>query len=91
MNVTIKPGVALQDATQIDTIINQIREDMRILDETITNIIPEKVQTSWSEELLNGWKQYYNREVDVALEEMAVCATNLRMAVDKVLEYSNEI
>lgn len=91
MNVTIKPGVALQDATQIDSIVNQIREDMKTLNDVITNTIPSGIQTKWSEELLNNWRQYYGGDVDSAMAEMALSASNLRMAVEQVLQYSNQI
>lgn len=90
MDLTIRPGAALQDATQVDTIVNQIKEDMRTLNDVITSTIPTGIQTRWAEELLNSWTHYYNSEIDSALEEMVESATNLRVAVEKVLQYSNE-
>lgn len=90
MNLTIRPGAALQDATQVDTIVNQIREDMKTLNDVITSIIPMEIQTNWSGELLNNWVRYYNSEVDSSLEEMTESATNLRTSVEKVLQYSSE-
>ena len=91
MNVTIKPGAATQDAAQIDSIVNQIREDMKVLNDAINSTIPSGIQTNWSEELLNSWRQYYGGDVDSTLAEMAASATNLRMAVEKTLQYSNEM
>lgn len=91
MNVTIKPGAALEDATQIDSIVNQIREDMKVLNDAINNTIPSGIQTTWGDELSRNWQQYYGSDVDEALVEMAASASNLRMAVDQILKYSNEI
>ena len=90
MDLTIRPGAALQDATQVDTIVNQIKEDMRTLNDVITSTIPSGIQTKWAEELLSSWVHYYSSEIDSALEELAENATNLRVAVEKVLQYSNE-
>lgn len=91
MDITIRPGAALEDATQIDSIINQIRDDMKVLNDVINEVIPEKITTTWSDELSRNWHQYYGGDVETAMEGMSTSAANLRKAVEKALQYSNEI
>lgn len=89
MNVTIKPGAALEDATQIDSIVKQIDQDMQDLDSSFKRIIPSGVETTWSNELKQNWEQFYNNSVQNAMEEIQLSANNLRLAVDAAIKYSN--
>ncbi len=89
MDITIKPGAALEDATQIDSIVKQIDQDMQDLDSSFKRIIPSGVETTWSNELKQNWEQFYNNSVQNAMEEIQLSANNLRLAVDAAIKYSN--
>lgn len=88
MNITINPGAATDDAAQIDTIISTIESSLETLDGAIKRNIPSGVQTTWSEDVRNNWETYYSADVPAAMADMKLSATNLRMAVDKALKYS---
>lgn len=90
MNITINPGAATDDAAQIDSIISSISSSMETLDAAIKRNIPSGVQTTWSDEVRNNWERYYNADVPEAMAEMTMSATNLRLAVDQALKYSQE-
>ena len=90
MNITINPGAATDDATQIDNIVATIESSLETLDAAIKRNIPEGVQTSWSEEVRTNWETYYGADVPAAMNDMKLSATNLRLAVDQALKYSNE-
>ena len=90
MNITINPGAATDDATQIDNIIATIEASLETLDAAIKRNIPNGVQTTWSEEVRNNWETYYGADVPAAMNEMKQSAINLRLAVDQALKYSNE-
>ncbi len=88
MNITIKPGAATEDAAQIDSIINQIEQDMQTLDAAIKKNIPAGVQTNWSDTVRSNWEQYYSADIPDAMAQMSMSASNLRLAVEKALKYS---
>lgn len=88
MNITIKPGAATDDAAQIDSIIKQIEQDMQTLDAAIKKNIPDGVQTNWSETVRSNWEQYYSADIPDAMAQMSMSASNLRLAVEKALTYS---
>lgn len=90
MNLTINPNAATDDAAQIDAIVSKIETSMQELDAAIKRNIPDGVETQWSDEVRNNWEQYYSADVPEAMEEMKLSATNLRLAVDQALKYSNE-
>ena len=89
MDITIKPGAEIEDATQIDSIVKQIDQDMQDLDSSFKRIIPSGVETTWSNELKQNWEQFYNNSVQNAMEEIQLSANNLRLAVDAAIKYSN--
>ena len=90
MNITINTGAALDDAAQIDTIVRDIEADLEGLNSVITDIIPNKLQTDWSDEVRGNWDQYYSSDIPEAMEAMTLSATNLRLAVNEALRYSRE-
>lgn len=90
MNITINPGAATDDASQIDSIVSNIEASLEVLDGAIKRNIPNGVQTTWSEEVRNNWETYYSSDVPAAMQDMKLSATNLRMAVDQALKYSAE-
>ena len=61
---------------------------METLDAAIKRNIPNGVETTWSEEVRNKWESYYGSDVPEAMEAMKLSATNLRLAVDQALKYS---
>lgn len=90
MNITITPGAATDDATQIDQIVANMETNLEALDAAIKRNIPDGIQTTWSDEVRNNWETYYSADVPAAMADMKLSATNLRMAVDQALKYSNE-
>lgn len=88
MNITINTGAATEDATQIDSIIKQIEQDMQTLDAAIKKNIPDGVQTNWSDTVRSNWEQYYSADIPDAMAQMSMSASNLRLAVEKALTYS---
>lgn len=90
MNLTINPGAAIEDAAQIDSIVNDIESAMETLDAAIKRNIPNGIETTWSDQVRNNWESYYGADVPEAMEDMKLSATNLRLAVDESLKYSQE-
>lgn len=90
MNIKINPGAATEDAAQIDSLVQSIEESMQTLDSAIKSTIPEGIQTDWSEIVRSNWEAYYTADVPVAMEDMKLSATNLRVAVQQALDYSQE-
>ena len=90
MNITINPGAATDDATQIDSIVSTMEENMQTLDAAIKSTIPDGIQTTWSDTVRSNWESYYGADVPAAMEDMKLSATNLRLAVEKALSYDQE-
>lgn len=90
MNITITPGAATEDATQIDSIVDIMENCMQELDRAIKATIPEGVETSWSERVRENWEKYYTADIPNAMEEMKKSAANLRTAVEEALKYDQE-
>lgn len=90
MNITITPGAATEDATQIDSIVNTMESCMQDLDRAIKSTIPEGIETTWSDTVRTNWESYYTADVPKAMEEMKQSAANLRTAVEEALKYDQE-
>lgn len=87
-SIRINPNAALDDASEIDTIIEEIDRQMSELDRVIKSEIPDGVRTEWSEKLREDWQKYYNESIPEAMAAMRSSATNLRLAVNKAVQYS---
>ena len=87
-SIKINPNAALDDAQHIDTIIEDIDKGMSELDSVIKNTIPDGIRTDWSEKVRQDWQSYYNEGIPEAMAAMKRSATNLRLAVDKAIQYS---
>ncbi len=90
MNITINPGAATDDASQIDSIVSTMEENMQKLNAAIKSTIPEGIQTTWSDTVRTNWETYYGADVPAAMEDMKLSATNLRLAVEQALSYDQE-
>ncbi len=90
MNITINPGAATDDATQIDSIVSTMEENMQTLDAAIKSTIPDGIQTTWSDTVRSNWESYYGADVPAAMEDMKLSAANLRLAVEQALSYDQE-
>lgn len=90
MNITINPGAATDDATQIDSLVSTMQESMEVLNNAIKNTIPAGIQTTWSETVRENWEAYYTADVPEAMEAMKMSAANLRLAVQQALAYDRE-
>lgn len=86
----IDPNAALDDAKQIDKIVEDITNEMAELNEAIRNTIPDGIRTTWSESVRENWESYYNDSIPAAMDDMKSSAVNLRLAVDESLRYSQE-
>ncbi len=90
MNLTINPGAATDDASQIDSLVQTMQTAMETLDSAIKSTIPDGVQTTWSDTVKSNWCSYYTSDVPAAMEDMKQSATNLRLAVEQALQYDQE-
>lgn len=90
MNITINPGAATDDASQIDSIVSTMQDNMQTLDTAIKSTIPNGIQTTWSDTVRSNWESYYGADVPAAMEDMKLSATNLRLAVEQALAYDQE-
>ena len=95
MNLTIDTGAATEDAWQIDTIVAAMEEDMKTLDYAIKNAIADGegdpgILTDWSSTVKSNWLQYCSSDIPATFADMKLSATNLRLAVEQALKYSNE-
>lgn len=90
MNITINPGAATDDASQIDSIVSTMEENMQTLDAAIKSTIPDGIQTTWSDTVRSNWESYYGADVPAAMEDMKLSAKNLRLAVEQALAYDQE-
>jgi hypothetical protein len=88
MNLTILPDAALEDAKQIEEIISKIDESMKILDGEIKRIIPEHLETDWSNNLRDRWAQFYDGTVKDSMSAMQESAESLKRAVDAAIAYN---
>ncbi len=89
-DLTIKTEASLEDASQIETIVTQIKSDMEVLNDGIKANIPDPVRTDWGDTLLENWEKYYNIDVPDAMDKMIASAKNLELAVEKAMGYSTE-
>lgn len=90
MNISIKPGAALGDAQQIESIVSTIESSMQELNQVINRTIPEGIMTEWSETVKSNWSHYYSADIPEAMDAMKLSAKNLKMAVDQAVAYSND-
>ena len=90
MNITINPGAATEDASQIDSIVTTMQESMEVLNNAIKNTIPSGIQTTWSQTVRDNWEGYYNADIPEAMESMKLSAQNLRLAVQHALAFDKE-
>ena len=95
MNITIDTSAATDDARQVDSIVASMEEDMKALDYAIKNAIADGegdpgILTQWSSTVKNNWLQYCSTDIPAAFADMKLSATNLRLAVEEALKYSNE-
>lgn len=91
MKLTILPEAALDDAKNIDSIVQEISNSLEELDKIIKENIPDHLQTKWSTKLLDDWNEYYNdneKGIKGSLAGMELSATNLKNAVDMAINYS---
>lgn len=90
MNIEIKPGAALDDASQIESIVATIESTMAELNQAINRAIPAGIMTDWSEEVKANWMHYYAGDVPAAMDAMKQSARNLKVAVDEAVAFSQE-
>ena len=90
MVLDIKENASLNDASEIDEIVETIEKSMDELARVIKATIPDGIQTSWSLTLKDNWDKYYTSDVPEAMEEMKKSAKNLRTAVQSAVAFSKE-
>ena len=91
MNITIKPGRAMEDAREIKSIVSSIDICMKELNDVIERNIPDHVETQWSKKFREEWERYYKESVHNAMGNMLLSAMNLQNAVDNAIEYSKNV
>lgn len=90
MVLDIKENASLNDASEIDEIVETIEKSMDELARVIKATIPDGIQTSWSLTLKDNWDKYYTSDVPEAMEDMKQSAKNLRTAVQNAVAFSKE-
>ena len=90
MVLDIKENASLNDASEIDEIVETIEKSMDELARVIKATIPDGIQTSWSLTLKDNWDKYYTSDVPEAMEDMKQSAKNLRTAVQNASAFSKE-
>lgn len=90
MNLTVNTNAALEDAKQIDQIVNDMTADMEELNGKIDRLIPADIETNWSDTVKSNWKNYYSSDIPETMDDMKLSASNLRQAVENSLQYSND-
>lgn len=95
MNLKIDTTQSLDDAKSIETIVNEMDEDIKVLDRAITDTIADGpgdpgILTTWSTTVKGNWNQYVAKDVPTAFDNMKLSATNLKLAVEEALNYSTE-
>ena len=90
MNIIIKPGAATDDVKQIENIISEMTEDMAELHEAINETIPDGIETDWSDRVKQNWYDFYRADIPEAMETIRLSASNLTMAINAALAYSEE-
>ena len=87
--IRINKDSALGAILEINDIVSNLENTMASLDETIKKNIPDRIDTTWANELREDWQKYYNQDVIQVLDEMRLNGLYLRKAVNKALEYNN--
>ena len=93
--IQINTEASIDDAKSIDTIVSEMDDDIHVLDKAIKDTIADGpgdpgILTNWSSTVKGNWLQYVANDVPTAFADMKLSATNLRLAVDEALRYSNE-
>ncbi len=86
--IRINKDSALGAILEINDIVSNLENTMASLDETIKKNIPDRIDTTWANELREDWQKYYNQDVIQVLDEMRLNGLYLRKAVNKALEYN---
>lgn len=86
--IDIEPGAALENASEIKNIVNNIYQDMDELNTIITQNIDSSIQTDWARTLKENWTKYYNTDIPTTGEEMKLSAQNLETAVAEWKRYN---
>jgi hypothetical protein len=81
LNIEIMPGAALDSASEIESIVSQIKSDMEELNTIFTQTAPG-MQLEWAETVRSNWESYYNADVPQAMDDMKKSAHNLQIAVE---------
>ena len=88
MNLTIRPEAATEDAKNIEEIISEIDSSMKELNDTIKRLIPERLETEWSNKLADNWQHFYNETIQNSMLAMQQSSENLKRAVEAALAYN---
>ena len=81
LNLEIMPGAATNSASEIENIVETIKNDMETLNTIFTQTAPG-MQLEWAETVRSNWQNYYNAEVPASMDEMKQSAHNLQNAVE---------
>ncbi len=88
MNLTIRPEAATEDAKNIEEIIATIDSSMKELNEVIKRLIPERLETEWSNRLAENWQHFYNETIQDSMIAMQQSSESLKRAVEAALAYN---
>ena len=94
-NLTVRSERALNDAKDIENIVQRMEDNMNKLDSTINACIADGegdtgILTNWSSTVKENWKKYSTNDVPTTFANMKESAKNLKVAVDRAEAFSNE-
>ena len=90
MNVSIKTDQALNDAQEIVSIINNIKDSLETLNDNINKNIPDVLRTDWADQLKSNWSTYYSNDIPTTMDEMNQSAINIQKTAEAMIAYSRE-
>lgn len=83
--IDILPGAATESASEIEGIVRTIKADMEQLNTIFTQTAPG-MELEWAETVRQNWAGYYNKDFEVAMDEMILAANKLQKAVEVAKE-----
>ena len=95
LTLTISSEKALEDAKQIETIVQNMESSMQQLDKVIDSCIADGegdtgILTNWSTTVKSNWSQYSTKDVPFAFSQIKESAKSLKEAAEQTEAYSNE-
>lgn len=80
-NIEINTSASLDNAADIENIVQRVKSSMEQLNEIFTKTAPG-MQLDWAEELRGNWTSYYNETIPASMDELSLSAAKIQKAVE---------